>query len=136
MLRKAKGKLTQRSTSKWEALRIPRASYLKKGAKAKILLPANLPSGVGGESNALCLLLFSSYLSSWLISSIQCADCYPAALVVVALTVAVDTAIPVIVALTVVVDVAVFSVGGTRSVARPVHVQLYGGRVHDVPLIG
>ena len=47
-----------------------------------------------------------------------------AALVVVALAMAVDAAIPVVVALAVAVDVAVFSVGGTRSVARPVQVQL------------
>ncbi len=95
----------------------------KKRARAKILLPANLLSGVGGESNALYLLLFSSYLSSWLISSIRCVDRYPAALVVVALVVATDAAI-VVVALAVAVDVAVISAGGTRSVARPVHVQL------------
>jgi len=58
---------------------------------------------------------------------------YPAALVVIALTVAVETAIPVIVALAVAVDVAVFSAGGTRSVARPVHVQL---NLLQFPFIG
>ena len=66
-----------------------------------------------------------------MISSIQCVDRYPAALVVVALVV--DTAIAVIVAFAVAVDVAVKSVGGTRSVARPVHVQLY---LLQFPFIG
>jgi hypothetical protein len=97
---------------------------VKKGARAKILSPANLLSGVGGESNALYPLLFSSYLSSWLISSIRCVDRYAAALVVAVLVVATDAAVIVVVALAVAVDVAVFSVGGTRSVARPVQVQL------------
>jgi hypothetical protein len=44
--------------------------YSKKRVRAKIPLPTNLLSGVGGESNPLYLLLFSSYLSSSLISSI------------------------------------------------------------------
>jgi hypothetical protein len=70
---------------------------------------------------------------------------YPAALVVVALTVATDAAIVVValvvatdaaivvVALAVAVDVAVISAGGTRSVARPVHVQL---NLLQFPFIG
>jgi len=56
-----------------------------------------------------------------------------AALVVVALTTAGVAAIPVIVAFAVAVDVAVISVGGTRSVARPVQVQL---NLLQFPFIG
>ncbi len=82
------------------------------------------------------LSLVSLVLASCTLFSVRSRLSYVAALVVVvALTTAVVAAIPVVVAFAVAVDVAVFSVGGTRSVARPVHVQLNGGWL-QFPFIG